>query len=464
MRSVRDFGAAGDGTTDDTEAIQHAVDSGAAHLYFPPGDYLVSKTIKLVEAGAGRTALTGAGGTAKVIMAGPGPAFRIRGSHRGTASPVSVKPTVWANERLPTIQNLEIEGRHEEADGILCEMTMQSTFEGVLLRKLRHGIHFKSRNRNVLVSHCHIYENSGVGIFFDGVNAHQVIIASSHISYCAQSGIKILQGDDVRNVQITGNDIEYNYSRDAGEEAPPSAEIWIEASDGRASTRECTIASNTIQSRYSPGGANIMLRGQGGDRERGIGMATITGNLIGSQETNVFIEGCDGVTLGNNFIYSGHKRNLHVRGSRRVLVNGCCFDHNANYLPDYLATGITFEASSDCTLNGAVIRDAEAGEHTVETPAAPIERDGLVECIDCERMTIANCQVTDSGAAGLHLKDCSHVNITGCTIVDTRAETRMPFAIQWAGPGSMNRISNCILAEGTQGTARLDEAAGVHLD
>jgi hypothetical protein len=53
FRSVTDFGAKGDGVTDDTRAIQAAINSnvGAVHAkafavtYFPPGTYLVSDTI-----------------------------------------------------------------------------------------------------------------------------------------------------------------------------------------------------------------------------------------------------------------------------------------------------------------------------------------------------------------------------------------------------------------------------------
>jgi len=39
--SVKDFGAVGDGTTDDTTAIQNALNAGK-NLYFPPGEYAVS--------------------------------------------------------------------------------------------------------------------------------------------------------------------------------------------------------------------------------------------------------------------------------------------------------------------------------------------------------------------------------------------------------------------------------------
>lgn len=40
--NVADFGATGDGTTNDTVAIQSALDSGAAFVYFPKGTYAVS--------------------------------------------------------------------------------------------------------------------------------------------------------------------------------------------------------------------------------------------------------------------------------------------------------------------------------------------------------------------------------------------------------------------------------------
>jgi polygalacturonase len=45
MSSVRDFGARGDGKTDDTAALRHAVQRGDGHLVFPRGDYIISRPI-----------------------------------------------------------------------------------------------------------------------------------------------------------------------------------------------------------------------------------------------------------------------------------------------------------------------------------------------------------------------------------------------------------------------------------
>jgi hypothetical protein len=460
MRSVSDFGAVGDGQVDDTSAIQHAVDTGANEIVFPPGDYRLTQSILLDESKTGRVCLNGSGGTAKIVMEGAGPAFRIAGSHQGSADPGGFDPGVWAKERMPTVLNIEIEGRHEEADGIHLEGTMQSTFEGVLLRELRHGIRIHNRARNVLVSHCHIYHNRGIGVFFDHVNLHQVIIASSHISYNAQSGIKILNGE-MRNVQITGNDIEYNYDSKAGENALPSAEIWIECSDETASMREGTIASNTIQARYSPGGANIMLIGSDVKTKAGVGMLAISGNLIGSQETNVLMDQCDGVTLTGNFIYSGHKRNLHVRNSRNVVVSGNCFNHNRDYLPNALATGITFEDSTDCIFSDSAIRDSYAGKHTVPSAPIAIEREGSIEILRCTRCTLSGCQIIDARVSGLRVDASSYVNVSGCTIVDSRDEKLMPVAVRWTGAGQANSVRNCTIGLGTENTLELEESANV---
>ncbi|MCA9096022.1 MAG: hypothetical protein KDA68_21225, partial [Planctomycetaceae bacterium] len=47
MSNVKNFGATGDGISDDTEAIRHAVREGDHVLHFPPGTYRITGTIEI---------------------------------------------------------------------------------------------------------------------------------------------------------------------------------------------------------------------------------------------------------------------------------------------------------------------------------------------------------------------------------------------------------------------------------
>jgi hypothetical protein len=51
--NVKDFGAQGDDSVDDTIAVQHAIDAipGRGILVFPPGRYLISDTLNTSAAG-----------------------------------------------------------------------------------------------------------------------------------------------------------------------------------------------------------------------------------------------------------------------------------------------------------------------------------------------------------------------------------------------------------------------------
>ena len=127
MSNVRDFGAAGNGQTDDTESIQHALADGGGQIEFPRGDYRLTQPIVVDLAKLGRTSINGSGGTAKIIMDGKGPAFFFAGSHDKSADPKGFKPEIWQRERMPLLSDIEITGNHPEADGIRLEGVMQPT-------------------------------------------------------------------------------------------------------------------------------------------------------------------------------------------------------------------------------------------------------------------------------------------------------------------------------------------------
>jgi len=427
MSNVREFGAVGDGRGDDTEAIQHAVSQGDGVLHFPPGTYRITQSIEVRLAKRGPLSIDGSGGSAKVVMAGPGPAFRLVGTHGGTGDPGSRKGNVASHQRLPTIRNIEVEGAHAEADGYELVETMQSVFEGVMVTRCRHGIHLIKRNRNVLISHCHIYFNTGVGVYLDGVNLHQINIASSHISYNRLGGIR-LERSEVRNLQITGNDIEYNNHKSHGAKPEPTAEIYIDTTAEGASVNEVTIASNTIQATGSPGGANIRIM-EKPDSSRPPGLFAISGNIIGSQENNVHLTGCYGVAISGNTIYSCEHRNLFIEGSRLINISGNNF---RRHTPQY-GTGVRFTGCSDVAFTGCSILD--------ETAEGQPGLSALLELDQCKRINITGSQFLN-GAIGVAGTDCSHVTLTGNTLHDTRERPIAKHAIRFTGEGEGNTAAH----------------------
>ncbi len=453
MSNVRDFGAMGDGIYDDTDAIQHAIDVAGGLIEFPRGDYRITKPIQVELSKVGRVAFRGEGGTAKLIMAGEGPAIHFLGTHDKNADPNSFQPKIWERERLPMVSELEITGTHPSADGIRFEGVMQPTLSRVLIRKVRHAVHIVNRARNLMISNCHFYQNTGIGVFLDHCNLHQTIISGNHISYCRLGGVRI-QGGEIRNLQITGNDIEYNNNKAInvpGADAEATAEIYIDAEDG--SIREGTICSNTLQATYSPNGANIRFIGSGTKGNHRVGMWTISGNLIGSQATNIHLTNALGFSISGNYIYSGHERNIVIEASRSIVLGDNTLGHNPDYGDKELSTGIRIVDCEDININGLILQDALAGHNTVANSVAS-KKVALLELVRSKRVSMTGCQILEGTPNGVLIEDCSNVLMSGCTILDNRQPQLMINAILWKSSlgywkGLGNLVQGCRLAVNT---------------
>ncbi|MBI1371386.1 MAG: hypothetical protein GC159_01300 [Phycisphaera sp.] len=449
MSEVQQFGVTGDGVTDDTDNIQHAIDNADGRVTFPRGVYRITRPIVIDLDRRDRTGIDGSNGTAKIVMDGPGPALRIIGTHEGTGDPLSFKPNVWTKQRMPTLTNIEIEGRHAEADGVELTGTMQATLEGVLIRRCRHGVHLVKRNRNVIISHCHIYHNTGVGVFLEDLNLHQINIASSHISYNRLGGIRI-ERSEVRNLQITGNDIEYNNDRVHKLGNEPSAEIYVDTTAPGASVAEVTIASNTIQATDMPGGCNIRVIGSL-DQTNPPGLWTIACNIIGSQDTNVHLTECVGFAITGNFIYSCLNRNLLLERCRQMTVASNNFRRHT----PKMNMGVRLVECEDCLINGCNLFDEhETGQPTGASP---------LELVRCNRVNVTGCQVLNGVPFGVDVDTCSVINMTGNTIVDKREKPVMKRPIRWIGNGTQNLMSGNTIPDGADGGVAIGNEAGVTL-
>ena len=421
MAEAANFGASGDGITDDTAALEHALLAGDGVLRLHKGTFRLTRSLVIDLSRTGYAAILGDGGASRIVMAASGPAIKIVGTHQGTSVPKSVTDATWQKERFPTLSGFEIQGEHADAVGIELVRTIQATISQILVRRCRYGIHLTERNRNVLITDCHLYDNDVYGIFFDRCDLHQTNVTGCHISFNKRAGIKSLAGD-VHNLQITGNDIEYNNRPGLDTPEEGGAEIDFDATEGAIS--EVTLSSNTIQATIQPGGANVRVRGSQSGATQGACLMALTGNVIGSNTRNIDLAHTSRVTITGNTIYDAAEYSILARSCRGIAVgsNIVCWKADPS-LP--AKDGLLFEDCEQVTLTGLTAERLCSGN---DQTGAGIMFHG------CRDVQMTGCQIVDPLHAGLELKACTRCVITGNSIVDRRDPTQMNHAIRLVSP------------------------------
>jgi len=397
---------------DSTSVLQKAIDTRDGNLLLGKDEVLrITKPLVFDLAKHKAVAVRAAGGVT-IVMDGPGPALRLVGSHKGTASPKSFQPATW-NERMPIVSGIEILGNHEEADGIEMVQTVGAIVRDVSVRWCRHGIHLVHRNRNVLVSNCHLYENSGVGLYLDDVNLHQINVGTSHISYNRQGGIVVRDGN-VRNLQVTGCDIEGNMPAD--ETPTKTANILFDVSgspDTRAkSIAEISITGCTIQhsanyggdknKTVAPGGANIRLAGK---KIYPIDSVTISGNVLSDTTTNINIDHAIDVSINANNFFAPKPANLRVANSKRIVVTGNTFNPRQFERPGT----IKFENCTDCVIANSTLHQFATTE-------------GALILESCSGFTLNGLNFSNCGS-GILLKNTTDTTISSCRVTRTTSDS-----------------------------------------
>lgn len=410
---VKTLGALGDGTSDDTPAIQRAIDSGHSDLFFPKGVYLLSSPLRFNLHQTGFASVSG-NGTATLLMKGSGPAISFKGSHEGTAAPSTFKANVWTTERTPMVSGIEIVGAHPDADGVEANGTMQLTLTRLVVREARHAVNLVQRNRNVLIADSHLYHNRGVGILLDNVNLHQINITNCHISYNGGGGV-VSHGGNVRNLQIGSSDIEGNHDVDG----PPTANVWLDSTGG--SIGEVSITGCTLQhTNKAPNSANIRIQGGGLDPslERREGRATtregniaIGNNVFSDVQINIEIRNARGVTLTGNTFWEGFQHDLLIEDSSHVVVSSNNFDRN----PRYLVNGFQNAES-----NGLLLRNCSDSTLASNIVAGVKKKSAAVHIIDGARINIHHNTILDSDGTGLLLENLTRSVVSGNLIRDDR--------------------------------------------
>lgn len=459
MANVLGFGAIGDGVADDTDSLQHALDDGDGMLRLNKGTYRITKPLVLDLTKQGFGAVRGEGGTSRIVMAGPGPALRVKGDHQGTALPASVQAHTWDQERFLTISGLEIVGEHPDAVGIELRKTLKCVISHVLIRRCKFAVHLVERNRDFVLADSHLYDNHEIGLFFDRCNLHQIIVHGCHISWNKIAGIKSV-GGDVHNLQIVGNDIEYNNatagnpSKSPAErpdlsQHPGGSEIWFDATDSVIS--EVTISGNTIQATVQSGGANIRIVGADVQRPQPADspptlkpdtahLINITGNVLGSQWRAVELRNASRVTITGNTIYDSADLSVLATHCAGIVIGSNAFVWRG-LDSEPAKDGLRFEDCENVLLSGLATQRFCAGS---------AEQGAAVTFVRCQDCSVSDCQILDPLHRGIELEDCVRCRVANNTVVDRRAQPKMRHAIRIAGQSRNNLVTGNILSGATE--------------
>ena len=454
MANVFGFGAIGDGVADDTDALQHALNDGDGVLRLNKGTYRITRPLILDLRKRGYGAVRGEAGTSRIIMAGAGPALRVVGDHQGTASPASVQAHTWNQERFPTINGVEVVGEHPQAVGIELRKTLKCVISQVLIRRCRVAVQLVERNRDFVLADSHLYDNHEIGLLLDHCNLHQIIVHGCHISWNKLAGIKSV-GGDVHNLQIVGNDVEYNNATAGGSKAsdadltqhPGGSEIWFDARDGVIS--EVTISGNTIQATKQIGGANIRIVGAEVRRPQPADspatlmpdtahLINITGNVLGSQWRAVELRNASRITITGNTIYDSADLSVFAANCAGIVVgaNAVSWRGLDSEPPK---DGFRFEDCENILLSGLATQRLCAGS---------AEQGAGITFVRCRDSGVSDCQILDPLYRGIELEDCLRCRVANNTIVDRRAEPRMRQAVRIVGSSRDNLVAGNICRGG----------------
>lgn len=382
----------------DQVRLAHLLEQSKGNFVIPAGTYEFGGTLEIDLTKFGALSLR-TDGPVTIKMKAAGPAIRITGSLVGRAHPEQIKEHTWL-ERMPLIDGIGILGDHPEADGIELVQTMQSVISRVHVRKARHGIILSKRNRNVVISDVHLYHNSGIGLFLNEVDLHQINVGNSHISYNTMGGI-VVRGGNVRNLHITGCDIEANMPNDPT--PTESGNIFIDCRKS-GSVAEVAITGNTIQHfahyhprNQAPGGANIRVAGRGGFQPN---MITITGNVMSDTHTHVHLKHASDVTVIGNTYFTTEPTDILAENCQRIAIASSVLNPR-----EAKGTGqVVLKDSSNCSVTGLICHNLLAS-------------DAALTLTNCRNTRVSECVISGS-RNGIKLSDCENCSVTDCTVTE----------------------------------------------
>jgi len=355
--NVRDYGAKGDGRTDDQRAIMAAEAAAVAHrggvVYFPSGKYLHSG---ILDFGSG------------VVVAGADQSSIVMGTNNTNAALRFLGASACGVFNITVASDATLRQlNYESADIYLDDAT------------------------GCMISGVSIDGSASAGIVIhDSTN---VVAANNQVRNTMADGIHTVGGS--QNVVVTGNQAwntgDDSFSVVAYASEPQTANVTVANNvsiRSRARGLSCIGAANcTLQGNqiYSPAAHGIAVAYESSWNTLAPSAATVSGNLIvGAAQPgfmSLIVEGASGVDIGANDIYDSMP--VYIHSSQKVTLDGLRVHHATNI-------GIL---GRDC--NALALRNVEID--SAEQSGIVLER---VTGAEISKATLDNVQTTGDPIRG----------------------------------------------------------------
>lgn len=343
--NVLDFGAVGDGTTDDTAAIQAALDSGAGTVTFPNGTYLISAAIKP----SSNQQLVGTGGTITMVNN-----TFAAGVHIDTKS----------NVRVNGLRIIGASGGNSFDQAILVVGSTNVTIENCLIQDIGneaaspneygHGIEIDGSSVNTKIINNTIKNIKGYGQFRgDGVTiraSSNTLVESNTIDTNRRMQIAVI--DNAIDVKIIGNHLLNGYL--AGIDIEPNSVN---------TTGEITIQGNTIRNFGSKPSATTGVQYYGIDlHSNEFDNISVVGNIISAENAQAIscIHGqniAKFATISGNVLWcNGYADGMTLNagnGFKNLVISG-------NIIREFAAYGIIGDKNGTVVVDSNILESAQA--------------------------------------------------------------------------------------------------------
>ena len=358
--NVKDYGATGDGVTDDTAAIQAAIDAseaaGGGIVYFPPGDYRTTSVLTVDNVGV---TLMGAGRQATIITpdAGTYDVIEFDGETPGvtlTGGAIRDMKIDAANMTGGAVVKIDKAARFvadrlvitSPYNGLDIRTVNVCTFNSVWINGATGSYLCKwhgddtHRSDVLQISDCS-WSGSGsktpVGILWDG-NCHTLRIHGLGLINCLRGIVTQKTAGSTNPAFLYGHDVEIDFPANEAIDYNVGSDLSIHGIYAHGSDNEhgiaiangvtrCTFSGGKVTSHEKAGfsidSQYVSIVGVTTTLNSQVGAGTYSGIEIEGNATDIDING--GHSVGNTHAYGVHAKS----GAIRITVTGTDLIGNA---------------------------------------------------------------------------------------------------------------------------------------